>query len=109
MPSTTTTSAPACMTGEITQPYQCRGEGCMGVTLGPVRIDNSLGVDIELRDVSFDNAVLRAVQPDGSLSDTDTVTVRAALVGAFFDDPGVVPLPPVTCAPSTLDVRRWCG
>lgn len=84
--------------GATSAPYVCRGADCAGISLGPVRVDESLGFPNELRTVAIDDAPLRAVAADGSLSDTDTVQLRAELVGQVARDPSVVPLTPAACA-----------
>ena len=84
-------------TGLPTPLYQCRDGGCTGATLGPVRIDGSLGIPIELRDVHLDDVPLQAVLPDGSLSGTDPVTLQAELAGYIVNDPSALPLLPVPC------------
>lgn len=86
-------------TGAATPRYQCRGGGCVGVTLGATTVDQSLGVPIVLQPIRFDRAVLASVLPDGSLSATDAVTVEATLTGYHIDDPSALPLQPLPCAP----------
>lgn len=88
-------------TDGVTAPYVCVGDGCVGVTLGAVRVDNSAGVELRLRSFTFSDVVLRAVQPDGALSASDTLTLRAALVGAYAPQPGMTT---VACASPSQSV-----
>lgn len=82
----------------FTQRFQCRDAGCAGISLGSVRVDQTFGYPTELRSIGFNDVVMRAVGPDGSLSASDTVTVRAEVVGGVQRDPSVGVLVPAACA-----------
>lgn len=85
-------------TGTLTPLYQCREGNCPGVVLGTAVVDASLGLPIELQPIRFEDALLRAVLPDGSLSATDTVGLQGSLTGYSLQDPSVLPLLPAPCA-----------
>lgn len=61
--------------------WTCRGAGCRGVTLGPVRDDADTFPPYVLRHrlVTLDDTVLAALNPDGTVSSAGSVTVRARL------------------------------
>lgn len=88
-------------TGALTPLYQCRDGACPGVALDTAVVDTSLGLPIELQPIRFEDALLRAVLPDGSLSETDTVGLQGSLTGYSLQDPSVLPLLPVACAASS--------